>query len=307
MNLFEILNKGECGTFNLRIDKSCAVLCTLAEAQINNAFKYSTLKLVVNGNAVYNVNRKLYKLAQNEYLLSNGGQEGGGIIDSKKEVSQFCIHIKPSFLAGAYQALARDNFDIDKPVDEYPDFRLFENTYHLNSSTTVSRQLRPLAAMINEGRESDIVLDEEWLLKLTEAIVLNEKNISLSVNRLNTAKLSTRNEIMKRLLIGKDYMDTFFMTDPKIADIARFAFMSEFFFYRNFKLAFKTTPYQYILDKKIGLAKELMFNNKMTLSDIAASCGFPDIYTFSKAFKRKYGFAPSKTREFYDKEMPVAV
>jgi AraC-like DNA-binding protein len=302
MNLFKLLDKEKCVALNLSIDKNCAVLCTLAEAQINNAFKYSTLKLVVDGNAVYKVNRKSYKLSQNEYLLSNGGQDGVGIIDSKKDVSQFCIHLKPSFINDTYNAIASaDHVEPDMPLDASSDFKLFENSYHLNNSTIVSKLLWPLAAMIKGGRAHDIHLDEEWLLKLAEAIVLNEKNIKRSLSGLNTVRRTTRDEIMKRLLIGKDYMDSCFMDDPKIGEVAKIALMSEFFFYRNFKLAFRTTPYQYILDKKISLAKELMHHEKMTLAEIASSCGFPDIYTFSKAFKRKCGFAPSQTRGFYNK------
>jgi AraC family transcriptional regulator len=298
MNLFKVLDKENCVTMNLSIDKSCAVLCTLAEAQINNAFKYSTLKLVVDGYATYMVDKKSYRLSQDEFLICNGDQDGIGIIDSKKEVSQFCIHIKPSIISDAFRLLTSgDHLDLDKRMDGYPDFKLFENTYNLNSSLAVPKPLRPIVRLIKDGREKEIYLDEEWLLNLAEAIVLNEKNIRVSLSGLRAVRHTTKKEIMKRLLIGKEYMDSNFTSNPKIADIASFAFMSEFFFYRNFKLAFRTTPYQYILDKKIGLAKELMRNEKMGFAEIAELCGFPDIFTFSKAFKRKCGFSPSATRE----------
>lgn len=134
-------------------------------------------------------------------------------------------------------------------------------------------------------------------INLAEAIVVNEKNIRVSLSGLRSVRHATRNEIMKRLLIGKEYMDVNFTKNPKIADIASFAFMSEFFFYRNFKLAFRTTPYQYILDKKIALAKELIHDEELGFAEIAELCGFPDIFTFSKAFKRKCGFAPSASKE----------
>ena len=300
MNLFKVLDKENCVALNLSIDKSCAVLCTLAEAQINNAFKYSTLRLVVDGHAMYMVDKKSYRLSQNEFLICNGGQDGIGIIDSKKEVSQFCIHLKPSLISDAFRLLSSgDHFDLDKPMDGYPDFKLFENTYNLDSSLAVSKSLRPIARLIKDGRGKEIYLDEEWLLHLTEAIVLNEKNIRFSLSGLHAVRRTTKNEIMKRLLIAKEYMDSNFTNNPKIADIASFAFMSEFFFYRNFKLAFRTTPYQYILDRKIGLAKELMRDEKMGFAEIAESCGFPDIFTFSKAFKRKCGFAPSAKYSLY--------
>jgi AraC family transcriptional regulator len=303
MNLFKVLGKENCVAMNLSIDKSCAVLCTLAEAQINNAFKYSTLRLMVDGRAMYMVDKKSYRLSQNEFLICNGGQDGIGIIDSKKEVSQFCIHIKPSLINDAFRLLnSGEHVDLDKPTDAHPDFRLFENTYNLNSSLAVSKSLRPLVGLIKDGRGNEIYLNEEWLLNLVEAIVVNENNIRGSLSGLHAVRHTTRNEIMKRLLIGKEYIDANFTNNPKIADIASFAFMSEFFFYRNFKLAFRTTPYQYILDKKIGLARELMHDEKMGFAEIAELCGFPDIFTFSKAFKRKCGFAPSATRR-----MPVAV
>jgi hypothetical protein len=85
MNLFKVLDKENCVALNLSIDRSCAVLCTVAEAQINNAFKYSTLKLIVDGDAMYIVNKHTYRLAKNEFLICNGDQDGIGIIDSKKE------------------------------------------------------------------------------------------------------------------------------------------------------------------------------------------------------------------------------
>src|SRR5579863_5477611 len=288
MNLFKVLDLENCVALNLSIDKSCAVLCTLAEAQVNNAFRYSTLKLIVDGHATYIVGKKSYRLSQNEFLICNGGQDGIGIIDSKKEVSQFCIHIRPSVISDAFRLLTSgDHIDLDKPMEEYPDFQLFENSYNLNSSLTVSEPLRPLVGLIKEGRGEEIYLDEEWLLNFAEAIVLNEKNIRVSLNGLRAVRHTTRNEIMKRLLIGKEYIDSNFASNPRIADIASIAFMSEFFFYRNFKLAFRTTPYQYILDKKIALARELMQDENRGFAEIADSCGFPDIFTFSKAFKRK--------------------
>src|SRR5580698_25575 len=122
MNLFKVLGKENCVAMNLSIDKSCAVLCTLAEAQINNAFKYSTLRLMVDGRAMYMVDKKSYRLSQNEFLICNGGQDGIGIIDSKKEVSQFCIHIKPSLISDAFRLLTSgEHVDLDKPMDGYPD------------------------------------------------------------------------------------------------------------------------------------------------------------------------------------------
>ncbi len=158
MNLFSVLGKESCIALNLDIEKSCAVLCTVADAKISNAFKYTTLKLVVDGHATYIVGKKSYRLSPNEFLICNDDQDGIGIINSKKEVSQFCVHLNPSLISNAFRLFASgDHFDLDKPLDEYPDFHLFENVYNLNSSLAASKLLRPLVGLIKGVAFSSLV------------------------------------------------------------------------------------------------------------------------------------------------------
>ena len=70
--------------------------------------------------------------------------------------------------------------------------------------------------------------------------------------------------------------------------------MAEFHFFRSFRQAFGTSPYQYLLGKRLELAKELIITGDMSVTTIAAHCNFPDIFTFSKAFKRRFNVAPSR-------------
>ena len=128
---------------------------------------------------------------------------------------------------------------------------------------------------------------------MAEVIVLNEMKIQEGLIGLKKIKLSTRHEIMRRLLRGKEYMDANFMKDPKISEVAQIAMMAEHFFFRNFKQAFNISPYQYILSRKIEYARELILKNEQNIGQIALFTGFSDIHTFSKAFKRQVGISPS--------------
>jgi AraC-like DNA-binding protein len=56
----------------------------------------------------------------------------------------------------------------------------------------------------------------------------------------------------------------------------------------------RISPYQYLLNKRLELAKELITEGDMSVTDIAAHCNFPDIFTFSKALKRRFGIAPQR-------------
>lgn len=291
MNLYTQLPKRKDSVINLSVNKTCALKCVLANAQINNPFQYYGLKLVIRGKAMYRVNSKSYNVGENYYLLTNAQQEGVGIIDSETDVVQFCIHLNPETVSDVYMTLT-SKLDPDHHIsNNRSSFHFFENIYSVKTDTELSKQLYPLTQKIKAGRK--VNLDDEWILEFAEKIVLQNLNIQSALNRLDGVKLSTRNEIMKRLLLAKEYIDTYYTSDPMIPEIAKCSLMSEFFFFRAFKKAFHTTPYQYILDRKIERAKELMEHRNLNLSEIAVTSGFPDMDTFSKAFKRKYGISPS--------------
>ena len=54
---------------------------------------------------------------------------------------------------------------------------------------------------------------------------------------------------------------------------------------------------QYLSSKKIEMAKELILNTNMKISDIAKQVGYPDTSYFYRKFKQHYGVAPVSLRE----------
>jgi AraC-like DNA-binding protein len=89
-------------------------------------------------------------------------------------------------------------------------------------------------------------------------------------------------------------MDENFLTISGIGEVALASNLSEFHFFRSFKQAFGSTTYQYILNKRLELARAMLENHEIPITEIAATCNFPDLFTFSKAFKRHFGIAPSQ-------------
>lgn len=291
MNSNTFLKSNTEDVINLSIKKSCALTCALSNAQINNAFQHYCLRVLVRGNAIYKANDKTFQIFENQYLLTNANQEGVGIVDSSREVIQFCVHLTNDIVSNVYANITSDTrsgLDINKPLE----LHLFENVFSLNSQTSLARYLRPFINTINNGEQ--INFNEESILNLAEKIICQELGIRDALTSLNKVKQSTRDEIMRRLLLAREYMDAYFMHNPKISDVAKNALMAEYFFFKTFKQAFQITPYQYMLNKKIEFATELIKKNELNIGQIAKSTGFPDIYTFSKAYKKKVGISPSK-------------
>lgn len=56
---------------------------------------------------------------------------------------------------------------------------------------------------------------------------------------------------------------------------------------------FGVPPIRYVTSLRLERAKELLLTNQYSVSEIAALCGFENVYYFSKMFKEKYQYAPT--------------
>jgi len=70
--------------------------------------------------------------------------------------------------------------------------------------------------------------------------------------------------------------------------------ISEIYFRRLFFNNFGITPKQFILDIRIKKAKQLLSNNKYSVTDISERCGFASVYHFCKIFKIKTNMTPTE-------------
>lgn len=52
----------------------------------------------------------------------------------------------------------------------------------------------------------------------------------------------------------------------------------------------------YLMNFRLGKAKELLFNSHLKINEISDSCGFSDSKIFAKAFKKLYGITPKEFR-----------
>lgn len=65
---------------------------------------------------------------------------------------------------------------------------------------------------------------------------------------------------------------------------------------RAFKAEFKITPYSYLLEKKMSVAKMMIENTNMSIMEISDFLGFSDCHYFSNFFKKYTGISPKKYR-----------
>ncbi|PWC84638.1 transcriptional regulator [Azospirillum sp. TSH100] len=82
----------------------------------------------------------------------------------------------------------------------------------------------------------------------------------------------------------------------RLADLAAECRLSVGHFVRAFRRTANTTPYQWLLHRRIDHAKTLMRDGSQTLADVALACGFADQSHFTRTFSRLVGISPRSWR-----------
>lgn len=81
------------------------------------------------------------------------------------------------------------------------------------------------------------------------------------------------------------------------AELSSLTGVSDTYFRKLFTEAMGESPISYVNSLRIKKAKEMLLFDSSTVSDVAKSLGYPSIYDFSRAFKRRVGISPSAFRE----------
>jgi AraC family transcriptional regulator, exoenzyme S synthesis regulatory protein ExsA len=104
--------------------------------------------------------------------------------------------------------------------------------------------------------------------------------------------LATINNKQRRSL--KEFMTANFAKPLSIEDYAYLTGRSIASFRRDFVDHFGISPKQWLIDKRLAKAKELLTRNGTTVSQIALEVGYENFSHFVKAFHKKYGTSPKQ-------------
>lgn len=81
-----------------------------------------------------------------------------------------------------------------------------------------------------------------------------------------------------------------------LADLARVSGLSRMYFAARFRVAMGQRPHEYVLQRRVNRAKELLSSTQMRLVDIALEVGFQSQAHFTTVFKKFTGATPGRWR-----------
>lgn len=107
-----------------------------------------------------------------------------------------------------------------------------------------------------------------------------------------TARIKGRRLSIRSMTAVQDMMRDRLHGDIGIEDLARACNLSEGAFLRAFRETVGKTPHQFLMQQRVEKAQDLLTFSPLTISEIAAACGFADQSHFTRIFSRIVGAAP---------------
>ena len=104
-------------------------------------------------------------------------------------------------------------------------------------------------------------------------------------------------ETLQRLGRARDFIDHCYDHPLSLDQISEKACFSRYHFLRLFRQAFNKTPHQYLIERRIEKAKELLGDDELRVTDVCFEVGFQSLGSFSTLFHKTVGQAPVTYRE----------
>lgn len=158
------------------------------------------------------------------------------------------------------------------------------NFLEIDNADSVRKIFERVIYYYEKGTEEDGLMLYSLILELV--YLLNKKNIT--AREMHRAKNNNQSVINETI----EYIKNNITADLSLKSLADNASFSPIYFHKLFRASTGKTLHQYIEDRRIKKAINLLLSTNMTLSEIAYECGFSSQSYFSYAFKKNTGLTP---------------
>jgi AraC-like DNA-binding protein len=242
--------------------------------------KYNYLFYVIDGRKVFHTARGSHDLQKDSCMFI---RKGGVILEQFWDVG-FCVilfFIPDEFICDTLRTKT-------KPLAKYE--QRFEPAMPIESNEMLKGFFLSMSTYFNETRDPDPSLLELKFRELVLNIADNPGNRDLL-----SYFCSLLNEPQSVML--ERVMEDNFCYNLKLETYAELSTRSLSAFKRDFERLFGTTPGKWLLERRLNYARHLLSDRNRNVSEAAFESGFESPSHFSRAFKRRFGKAPTELRK----------
>lgn len=249
-----------------------------------------SIKTVVHGNAVWETENRRFNLGEDCWLLLNDRQHYTITIDSLTPVTTFCLFFERGFVEDIFHVcITPSSRLLDSPQPQASADLAFVSCIEPGGPLMdwLSRFQVELAA----GAMSQLEWDQAFQ-RIAEFLVAERSQAPKEMARIPAQTLSTRYELYRRVLQGRDFLLSSLSEPIRLNDMAAAACMSPFHFHRSFTRTFGETPHRYLTRHRLQRAAKLLRQSPWSVTDVCLMTGFESPASFSSLFRRQYGVPP---------------
>ncbi len=247
---------------------------------------FNKIIIFISGNINYTIEGKSYELQPYDILLVNAGEIHRPSVLDNSAYERIIIYVSPHFLNTFSEEEYDLNYCFNRAKQEHSNV-LRIHSMEKSKLYQVCQELEHSFTDQAFGKELyQKILFLEFMIQLNRTAILNH------INYLDSAKDNTK------LVQILDYINEHLGEEISIDSLSARFYLSRYYLMHFFKEETGYTIGNYITEKRLLLAKNLV-QNGCSITEACFQSGFKNYSTFSRAFKKAFNTIP-KNAMFID-------
>ena len=252
----------------------------------NHYHDFDKIIIFLKGHVCYTIEGKSYDLLENDIVLIRHGDVHKVQISKDTPYERIIMYLSPVYLDN----FNKNDFSLGNcflmAKEKYSNVIRFSN---INNNTLIK-----IAMQIKESLESKQNEESEELLRetlLIQFMIFLERSIKSGFGSYVDTDHCNRKIVEIIQFINHNLTE-----ELNIDFLANYFYLTKYHMMRQFKKETGYTIGNYITNKRLMYAKELIKRGE-PITKVCFECGFKEHSTFNRAYKQLYGVTPVKSRE----------
>ena len=242
---------------------------------------FNKIIIFISGNINYTIEGKSYVLQPYDILLVNEGEIHRPSVLDNSAYERIIIYVSPQFLNTFSEEEYDLNYCFSRAKQEHSNV-LRIHSMEKSKLYQVCQELEHSFSDHAFGKELyQKILFLEFMIQLNRTAIMNH------INYLDSAKDNTK------LVQILDYINEHLGEEISIDSLSAKFYLSRYYLMHFFKEETGYTIGNYITEKRLLLAKNLVQNGS-SVTEACFQSGFKNYSTFSRAFKKAFNTIPKK-------------
>ncbi|HEY9196452.1 MAG TPA: AraC family transcriptional regulator [Mucilaginibacter sp.] len=255
-----------------------------------------SLRFVLSGSERYDLGRRNLSIYPDSFLILNRGTQYSSSADPDMPVQSFSINFDEKFLQEfkeRYQFTGQQLFGRGQQVKQNQEFD--ETIYPFTGDMWYNVQ--HLKKHLDNGIHDESLINEYLNHCLINYFRIYQEEVCKKAEKLRFLNAGTKNDIIRRLNIAKDYLYSNYNQNITLDELADHACLSVNHLLRTFKQAFGVSPHQFLIQLRLQRAQLLLKSTDYSITEVVGLVGFECPSSFIRLFKTHYKITPLKYRQ----------